>query len=77
MPFSWVVLLNMLENDDSKLQTKFGVHITSNIFKIIPILKSWDGTNPPNLPTLKAYPTSGEGGRFKIFFAKMTEKKWT
>ena len=29
------ILLNMLENDDSKLQTKFSVHITSNIFKII------------------------------------------
>ena len=25
----------MLENDDFNLQTKFGVHITSNIFKII------------------------------------------
>ena len=23
-----------LENDDSNLKTKFGVHITSNIFKI-------------------------------------------
>ena len=35
MQFLWDVLLNMLENDDSKLQTKFGVHITPNIFKII------------------------------------------
>ena len=35
MQFSWDVLLNMLENDDSNLQTKFGVHINSNIFKII------------------------------------------
>ena len=26
---------NMLEHDDSNLQTKFEVHITSNIFKII------------------------------------------
>ena len=26
-------LLYMLEKDDSILQTKFGVHITSNIFK--------------------------------------------
>ena len=28
-------LQNMLENGHSNLQTKFGVHITSNIFKII------------------------------------------
>ena len=48
MRFSWDFLLayinmlenddsnyiNMLENDDSNLQTKFRVHITSNIFKI-------------------------------------------
>ena len=33
MRFSWDFLLNMLENDDSNLQTKVGVHITSNIFK--------------------------------------------
>ena len=26
MRFSWDILLNMLENDDSNLQTKFGVH---------------------------------------------------
>ena len=35
MWFSWEFLLNMLENDDSNLQTKFGMHITSNIFKIM------------------------------------------
>ena len=29
---------------------------------------------PPDLPTLKAYPTPGVGGRFGIFFAKMKEK---
>ena len=34
MRFSWDFLLNMLENNDSNLQTKFGVHITSNIFQI-------------------------------------------
>ena len=34
MQFSWDFLLNMLENDDFSLQTKFGVHITSRIFKI-------------------------------------------
>ena len=32
-------LLNMLENDDSNFKTKFGVHITSNIFKIKKINK--------------------------------------
>ena len=26
---------DMIENDDSNLQTKFGMHITINIFKII------------------------------------------
>ena len=31
----FAILLNMLENDDSNLQTKFGVHITSDIFKKI------------------------------------------
>ena len=35
MRFSWDFLQNMLENGHSNLQTKFGVHITSNIFKII------------------------------------------
>ena len=35
MRLSWEFLLNMLENDDSNLQTKFSVHITSIIFKII------------------------------------------
>ena len=35
-----------------------------------PILKSRDGTNPTDLPTLKAYPFNGEGGRF----AKMRGK---
>ena len=29
---------------------------------------------PPDLPTLKAYPTSGVGGRFDFFFAKMKRK---
>ena len=35
MRFSWDFLQNMLENGHSNIQTKFGVHITSNIFKII------------------------------------------
>ena len=33
MRFSWDYLLNMLENYDSNLHTKFGVHITSNTCK--------------------------------------------
>ena len=53
----------MLENDDSNLQTKFEVHITSNNFRII----QTGLHNPPNLPTLKAYSTPGEGGRFNFF----------
>ena len=64
-------LLNMLENDDSKLQTKFGVHIASNTFKNNPILKSQDCTTPPpHLTTLNAYPTPRESGGSNVF-AKM------
>ena len=39
-------------------------------FQNNPIQKSRDRTNPPNLPTLKAYPTPGVGGRFGIFSLK-------
>ena len=35
MRFSCDVFLNMLENNDSNLQTKLTVHITSNMFKTI------------------------------------------
>ena len=31
-------------------------------------------TPPPDLPTLKAYPTPGESGEFEIFLPKMREK---
>ena len=49
MQFSWDFLINMLENGNSNLQTKFIVHITSNIVKLDnPILKSRDRTNPPS-----------------------------
>ena len=60
----------MLENDDSNLQTKLGGHITSNIFKII------TGSHQPltHPPTLKVYPTPGEGGMFDFFSAKMKVK---
>ena len=63
----------MLENDHSNLQTKFGVHITSNIFKIIQF-KNHGIEPPPHLPTLKAYPTPGVGGRFGIFSLKWRER---
>ena len=48
--------------------------ISLQIFLKYPIQKSWDRTNPPDLPTLKAYPTPGVGGRFENFFAKMKGK---
>ena len=73
MRFSWDLLQNMLENGHSNLQTKFGVHITSNIFKIIQF-KNHRIAQPPNLPTLKAYPTPGVGGRFEIFSLKWRKK---
>ena len=71
----------MLENGDSNLQTKFGVgvHITSNIFKIIQFKNHGIApTPPPHLPTLKApdlatlkaYPTPRVGGRFEILSLK-------
>ena len=57
-------LLNMVENDDSNLQAKFRVHITFHkYFQNNPILKSRDRTNPPDLPTLKAYPTPPPPGK--------------
>ena len=66
----------MLENGDSNLQTKFGVrvHITSNIFKIIQFKSQGIAPTPPDLPTLKAYPTPGVGGRFDFFSLKMKGK---
>ena len=59
----------MLENGHSNLQTKFGVHITSNIFKIIQF-NNHGIAPPPDLPTLKAYPAPGVGGRFENFSLK-------
>ena len=60
----------MLENGHSNLQTKFGVHITSNIFK----KSNLKITGSRDLPTLKAYPTRGVGGRFDFLSAKMKGK---
>ena len=70
MRFSRDFLLIMLENDVSNLHTKFGVHITSNIFKITEFNFRGVTPTPPYLPTLKAYPTPMEGGRFEIFLLK-------
>ena len=75
MRFSWDFLQNMLENGDSNLQTNLWVHITSNIFKISNSKITGSHQPPPDLPTLKAYPTPGVGGRFGIFSLKWRERK--
>ena len=67
MQFSWDFFQNMIENGYSNLQTKFGVPIISKIFKIIQF-KNHGIAQPPDLPTLKAHPTPGVGGRFDFFF---------
>ena len=75
MRFSWDFLQNMLENGHSNLQTNLWVHIISNIFKISN--SKFTGSHqppPPHLPTLKAYPTPGVGGRFGIFSLKWRER---
>ena len=74
MRFSWDFLQNMLENDHSNLQTKLGVHITSNIFKINQFKNHGIAPTPPDHPTLKAYPTPGVGGKFEIFSLKWRER---
>ena len=43
-------------------------------FQNNPIQKSRDRSNPPDLPTLKAYPTPGVGGRFGFFSLKWRER---
>ena len=63
----------MLENGHSNLQTNLWVHITSNIFKISNS-KITGSHQPPDLPTLKAYPPPGVGGRFGIFSLKWRER---
>ena len=71
MRFSWEFLQNMLENGHSNLQTNLWVHITSNIFKISNSkISGSHQPPPPDLPTLKAYPTPSVGGRFGIFSLK-------
>ena len=75
MRFSWDFLQNMLENGHSNLQTNLWENITSNIFKISNSKNHGIApTPPPHLPTLKAYPTSGVGGRFGIFSLKWMER---
>ena len=56
----------MLENDDSNLQTKFGVHIISFFFQNNKILKITGLHQPPDLQNLKTYPTLGGGGMSKF-----------
>ena len=64
----------MLENGHSNLQTNLWVHITSDIFKISNSKNKGIEPTPPDLPTLKAYPTPGVGGRFGIFSLKWRER---
>ena len=65
---------HMLENGHSNLQTNLW-GISLQIFSKYPIQKSRDRTTPPpDLPTLKAYPTPGVGGRFGIFSLKWRER---
>ena len=74
MQFSWDFLQNMLENGHSNLQTNLWVHITSNIFKISSSKITGSHQPPPQLPTLKAYPTPGVGGRFGNCSLKWRER---
>ena len=74
MRFSWDVLQNMLENGHSNLQINLWVHITLNIFKISNSKNTGSHQPPPDLPTLKAYPTPGVGGRFGICSLKWRER---
>ena len=64
----------MLENDDANLQSWSAYNI--KYFQNNPILKSRDRTSPPDLPTLKAYPTPGEGCSFFFFFFFFFSLKW-
>ena len=64
--FLWVFWLNMLENDSYNLQIKFWLHISSNISKSTKLENHGIATLPHDLPTLKAYPSPGVGGRFFV-----------
>ena len=61
-----------VRNGHSNFQTKFGVHITSNIFKIIQFKNHGIAPTTPTSQLLKAYPTPGVGGirRFEFFSLK-------
>ena len=64
-----------VRNGHSNLQTNLWVHITSQIFKISNLkITGSHQPPPPDLPTLKAYPTPGVGGRFGIFSLKWRER---
>ena len=66
-------LQNMLENDNSNLQTNLWVHITSNIFKISNS-KIMGSHQPPWPPNFESLPYPGVGGRFEIFSLKWRER---
>ena len=75
MRFSWDLWLNMLENDNSNLLTKFRVHITItlNIFKIIQVLNHGI-TQSPWPPNFESLPYPRGDGRFNLFSLKWGER---
>ena len=74
MRFSWFFFQNMLENGHSNLQTKFRVHITSNIFKKIQFKNHRIAPTPPTSQLWKLTLPPGVGGRFEIFSLKSRER---
>ena len=71
MRFSWDFLQNMLENGHSNLPNKLVSAYHFKYFQNIQFKNHGIApTPPPDLPTLKAYPTPGVGGRFGIFLLK-------
>ena len=70
MRFSWDILQNMLENGHSNMQKKLVSAYHFKYFQNIQFKNHGIAPTPPYLPTLKAYPTPGVGGRFEIFSLK-------
>ena len=54
MRFSWDFLQNMLENDNSNLQTNLWVHITSNDFQNIQLKNHGIAPTPPQPPNFES-----------------------
>ena len=68
---TWTILPNMLDNGNSNLQRKFGVHNHLKYFQNNQTLKSRDYANPLWPPKFESfpYPRGRGGGRFDSFFA--------